>query len=694
MRSWIRKPVGAVLLVALLAVWSLAQAPPPFTGRIKVEISPTGAGNISLNPEGDPYGSIYFYTSPTTVWLTASPNSGYAFVRWEIWSSIPASGDPEIRTADSTSITLSTEKPDWTVRAVFIPTYTITVSANPPGGGTVSGGGTYAEGTEATVRATPNACYRFVNWTENGTEVSTNATYTFTVTGNRTLVANFAPIQYTVSVSASPTVGGTVEGGGTYNCGAQATVRATPNACYRFVNWTENGTEVSTNATYTFTVTGNRTLVANFAPIQYTVSVSASPTVGGTVEGGGTYNCGAQATVTAYPNEGYDFVNWTEDGEVVHNQPTYTFTVEGNRNLVAHFTQISYTITATAGTGGSISPSGTVTVPHGGSQAFTITPNAGYVIADVLVDGSSVGAVSSYTFTNVTSNHTIHATFRPVLFFEDFEDITGWTRTGLWHTCSDACSWGCQAKLIGKYAHYAKPGTCSYDTGTTTSGTLTSPTISIPKNTTLALQFDYARYVENYTRASRDLTYVQIRLGTDRTWGSWRTIWSRSSRNPSPECGTFTYTFQTRSYTRLQVRFIFNSINRYNNNFPGWAIDNLIVRVPETAPGALEVTDIGDDVDNIVPETITVYNYPNPVKDVHTTTFVVEGVDAELIRVEVYDLTGKLVWKGEGSGNELTWHTEDLTGLPLANGVYLYQVFVKVGETWIASDVRKLVILR
>ena len=621
MRSWIRKPGGILLLVALLAVWSLAQAPPPFTGRIKVEISPTGAGNISLNPAGDLYGSIYFYTSPTTVTLTASPNSGYAFVRWEIWSSIPASGDPETRTANPTSITLSTEKPDWTVRAVFIPTYTITVSANPPGGGTVSGGGTYAEGTEATVTATPNACYRFVNWTENGTEVSTNASYTFTVTGNRTLVANFAPIQYTVSVSASPTVGGTVEGGG-------------------------------------------------------------------------TYNCGAQATVTAYPNEGYDFVNWTEDGEVVHNQPTYTFTVEGNRNLVAHFIQISYTITATAGTGGSISPSGTVTVPHGGSQAFTITPNAGYVIADVLVDGSSVGAVSSYTFTNVTSNHTIHATFRPVLFFEDFEDITGWTRTGLWHTCSDACSWGCQAKLIGKYAHYAKPGTCSYDTGTTTSGTLTSPIISIPKNTTLALQFDYARYVENYTRASRDLTYVQIRLGTDRTWGSWRTIWSRSSRNPSPECGTFTYTFQTRSYTRLQVRFIFNSVNRYNNNFPGWAIDNLIVRVPETAPAALEVTDIGDDVDNIVPETITVYNYPNPVKDVHTTTFVVEGVDAELIRVEVYDLTGKLVWKGEGSGNELTWHTEDLTGLPLANGVYLYKVFVKVGETWIASDVRKLVILR
>jgi len=91
---------------------------------------------------------------------------------------------------------------------------------------------------------------------------------------------------------------------------------------------------------------------------------------------------------------------------------------------------------------------------------------------------------------------------------------------------------------------------------------------------------------------------------------------------------------------------------------------------------------------------LVVKNVPNPIRDVQSTTFVAEGVDAELIRVEVYDLTGKLVWKGEGSGNELTWHTEDLSGLPLANGVYLYTVFVKVGEIWVNSDVQKLVILR
>ena len=70
-------------------------------------------------------------------------------------------------------------------------TYTITVSASPTNGGTVSGGGTYQQGQSCTVHATANSGYVFTNWTEGGSQVSTNANYTFTVTGNRTLVAHF-----------------------------------------------------------------------------------------------------------------------------------------------------------------------------------------------------------------------------------------------------------------------------------------------------------------------------------------------------------------------------------------------------------------------------------------------------------------------------------------------------------------------
>jgi len=74
----------------------------------------------------------------------------------------------------------------------------------------------------------------------------------------------------------------------------------------------------------------------------------------------------------------------------------------------------TYTITASAGSHGSISPSGSVTVNQGADQSFTITPDTGYSINDVLVDGSSVGAISSYTFTNVTEDHTISSTFASV----------------------------------------------------------------------------------------------------------------------------------------------------------------------------------------------------------------------------------------------------------------------------------------
>ncbi|NCC69366.1 MAG: hypothetical protein EOM14_14450, partial [Clostridia bacterium] len=71
----------------------------------------------------------------------------------------------------------------------------------------------------------------------------------------------------------------------------------------------------------------------------------------------------------------------------------------------------TYTISASAGTGGSISPSGSQSVAKGGSKTFAIIPDSGYRLADVKVDGASVGAVSSYTFSNITSAHTISAEF-------------------------------------------------------------------------------------------------------------------------------------------------------------------------------------------------------------------------------------------------------------------------------------------
>ena len=220
------------------------------------------------------------------------------------------------------------------------PTYTIAVSANPSGSGSVTGGGTYEQGQSCTVTATAATGYNFQKWTENGSQVSTNATYTFTVSANRNLVAVFQAGSYTISASASPSSGGTVSGAGSYNYGQNCTLTATPATGYSFVKWTMNGTQVSTNASYTFAVTASGSYVAHFQANSYTISVSASPSSGGTVSGGGTYTYGQSCTVHATANNGYTFFNWTENGNVVSTNANYIFTVNGNRSLVAHFREL------------------------------------------------------------------------------------------------------------------------------------------------------------------------------------------------------------------------------------------------------------------------------------------------------------------------------------------------------------------
>ena len=146
-----------------------------------------------------------------------------------------------------------------------VTTYTITTSVSPANTGFATGGSTYLAGSDVTVTATPNFGYTFSGWTENGTVVSTAASYHFVASANRTLVANFTKDAnlYTVTVSASPVNAGDVSGGGTFGAGTRF-VSAAARRRFTFANWTENGVVVSTSATYSFNLDRDRTLVANF----------------------------------------------------------------------------------------------------------------------------------------------------------------------------------------------------------------------------------------------------------------------------------------------------------------------------------------------------------------------------------------------------------------------------------------------
>ena len=289
-------------------------------------------------------------------------------------------------------------------------TFSIHVEASE--GGTAAGGGTFAEGDTCTVVATANAGYNFVNWTENGNQVSAEAEYSFAVTGNRSLMAHFTSQEYTITATAEPEEGGSVNGSGGYNNGDECTLTATANEGYEFLNWTkEDGTIVSTNPVYAFTVTETAAFVAHFQAIIYTISASAYPENGGTVTGGGDdFHYGDECSLTATAASGYRFVNWTKDDAVVHGEPTYSFPVRESGEYVAHFEEIAFDLV--------VSAQPTVIAQGGSSQlkaeasggtgnfSYSWTPNASLNDASIHNPIASPTTTTTYTCTVTSGGQT------------------------------------------------------------------------------------------------------------------------------------------------------------------------------------------------------------------------------------------------------------------------------------------------
>ena len=331
--------------------------------------------------------------------------------------------------------------------------YDVTVSANPAEGGIVSGEGTYDAGATVTLTATANEGYTFTNWTKNGTVVSSNATYSFTVNAANSgaYVANFTINSYTVTVTANPAEYGTVtlgirnrddlvydfedgwQGWTTFqgnttspNSWMHNTEYPTSNNDFTsgygynnsdgfmlsesYISGTSSGSGTAVtpdnylvsplvrlggsvsfyagarNTSYcaekfsvmvsttgntdaaSFTTVGTWTLSlsqAGYNDTPYTVDLSAYSGMGyiairhfdcydqwflavdniTVVEGqdqsigSGTFNYGETCVVTATPTGDYHFVNWTENGTPVSSDATYSFTVTGDRDLVANFAE-------------------------------------------------------------------------------------------------------------------------------------------------------------------------------------------------------------------------------------------------------------------------------------------------------------------------------------------------------------------
>jgi murein DD-endopeptidase MepM/ murein hydrolase activator NlpD len=299
---------------------------------------------------------------------------------------------------------------------------TFTISASAGAGGTISPSGAVPVnyGSDQGFSITANTGYHIADVTVDGVSQGAVSSYNFSaVTANHTIAASFALDTFTITASAGG--GGSISPSGavSVNYGSSQGFSITAITGYHIADVTVDGVSQGAVSSYNFsTVTANHTIAASFAPDTCTITASAG--AGGNISPTGTVlvNYGGSQTFYIIPNSGYYVTNVLVDGVSVGAVTSYTFNnVISNHTITASFASGTATITASAGPGGTISPSGTVSVNYGSSRNFTITPNKGFHVADVLVDGSSVGARTHYTFNNVTTNHTIEARFAMSLAF-------------------------------------------------------------------------------------------------------------------------------------------------------------------------------------------------------------------------------------------------------------------------------------
>jgi len=223
------------------------------------------------------------------------------------------------------------------------------------------------------------------------------------------------------SIFASAGAGGTITPSGQVMVpnGTNQSFTITPSATYHIAGLAVDGVNVTPVSVFTFTnVRANHTIAASFALTFHTLtvvvtgpgSVSKNPDQAKYLEG-------STVDLTATPAAGYVFVGWT--GAASGTTNPITLTMDTNKSIGAAFDPPSFVITATAGDGGTITPSGSVAVSQGASQRFVIAPDPGSHISNVVVDDASLGAMASYDFTNVTAAHTIAAAFAPGSLFEE-----------------------------------------------------------------------------------------------------------------------------------------------------------------------------------------------------------------------------------------------------------------------------------
>ena len=343
------------------------------------------------------------------------------FKAWEI-------GGAEYKVGDSYTVDRDTEiKALWENSVITPTTYTVTVGNDGNGTGTASPS-TAAAGTTITLTATPNTGYHFKEWQVISGGVTIKDNKFLMPSANVEVKAIFekdappAPTEFTITVTSGDN--GTASASHAKAVvGTEITLTATPKEGYHFKEWEVMSGGVTIKDNKFIMPSANVEVKAIFEKDAPPASTEFIVTFDGN---GGTPSVSSMTTtnqkLSSLPSASrskHSFDGWyteesggtkiTTDTEFPADTTVYahwTYTGGGGSSGYSY-----YTIKATAGAGGSISPSGNVSVREGRDQTFTITPDKGYAVANVKIDGKSIGAVKSYTFENVSRTHTIEVIF-------------------------------------------------------------------------------------------------------------------------------------------------------------------------------------------------------------------------------------------------------------------------------------------
>ncbi|MFU8844083.1 MAG: S8 family serine peptidase [Bacteroidales bacterium] len=349
----------------------------------------------------------------------------------------------------------------------------------------------------------------------------------------------------------------------------------------------------------------------------YTITATAG--TGGTINPSGTVNVteGNDQAFSIAAGQGYEILDLLVDNVSLGALSSYTFyNVTESHTIHAEFLELPlvwFTISASAGEGGSIDPAGDIEVVQGGSQSFTITADAGMMIADVLVNGISAGAVPVYTFNNVQSNQSILATFteKPddpckvtlLPYSQDFNIAPAIPEC--WNTVVNqgTVPWevgtftGGLSGTTGNYAYFYFKGNKLQEAD------LISPAFDFSNYTNVNLSFKH-----NYIQA----TSTAILLYSTDGGNTWTTIqnWTANTGNPA----TFSQTIAALAGVP-DVKFCWRlsfagggSINSVRS----WSVDDIVVSGTLSDGKAAEVLSTGQNTG----EMMKMSCFPNPVSGV------------------------------------------------------------------------------